>query len=137
MFGSFFEFHGNRAGTRTIWHDDAFVSLLAAGAVAIGFAPIFVRLASTGPMRLLFGEWPSLCPFCGCFARRQNDGSSTLLHFRSPLVWLAGFAFALVGHLAHFDPTHSDECDLARQLRRVASADLLLVLFAGRSAPAR
>ena len=33
------------------------------------------------------------------------------------------------GHLARFDPTRiSDECDLARQLRRVASADLLFVL---------
>ena len=34
-------------------------------------------------------------PILWMYVRRQNDASSTLLTFRSPLVWLAGFAFAL------------------------------------------
>lgn len=69
--------------------------LLAAGAVAIGFAPIFVRLASTGPIATAFWRMALAVPILWMFVRRQNDVSSTLLIFRSPLVWLAGLAFAL------------------------------------------
>ena len=69
--------------------------LLAAGAVAIGFAPIFVRLASTGPIATAFWRMALAVPILWMLVKRQNDGSSALLHFRSPLVWLAGFAFAL------------------------------------------
>lgn len=69
--------------------------LLAAGAVAIGFAPIFVRLASTGPIATAFWRMALAVPILWMFVRRQNAGSSALLHFRSPLVWLAGFVFAL------------------------------------------
>ena len=115
---------------RTIWHDDAFVFLLAAGAVAIGFAPIFVRLASTGPIATAFWRMALAVPILWMFVRRQNAGSirsaslSIAFGLAGGLRVRAGF-----GHLAHFDPTHiGDECDLARQLRRVASAGLLLVL---------
>jgi drug/metabolite transporter (DMT)-like permease len=76
--------------------------LLAAGAIAIGFAPIFVRLASTGPTATAFWRMALAVPFLWLLARRQNDVPFGLVTFRSPLVWLAGFAFALDLAAWHF-----------------------------------
>ena len=60
--------------------------LLAAGAIAIGFAPIFVRLATTGPIATAFWRMALAVPVLWMFMRRQNDASSPLLTFRAPLV---------------------------------------------------
>ena len=76
--------------------------LLVLGAVAIGFAPIFVRLASTGPIATAFWRMALAVPILWIFARRQNHASSYRLSFRSPLVWLAGVAFALDLAAWHF-----------------------------------
>jgi drug/metabolite transporter (DMT)-like permease len=76
--------------------------LLAAGAIAIGFAPIFVRLATTGPITTAFWRMALAVPVLWMFMRLQNDASSPLLTFRAPLVWLAGFAFALDLAAWHF-----------------------------------
>ena len=76
--------------------------LLAAGAIAIGFAPIFVRLATTGPVATAFWRMALAVPVLWMFMRLQNDASSPLLTFRAPLVWLAGFAFALDLTAWHF-----------------------------------
>ena len=62
--------------------------LLALGAVAIGFAPIFVRLASTGPIATAFWRMALAVPILWIFARRLNHASSFRLSFRSSLVWL-------------------------------------------------
>ena len=76
--------------------------LLVAGAVAIGFAPIFVRLASTGPIATAFWRMALAVPVLWMFVRQQNDASSALVAFRSSLVWLAGVAFALDLATWHF-----------------------------------
>ena len=76
--------------------------LLVAGAVAIGFAPIFVRLASTGPISTAFWRMALAVPVLWMFVRQLNDASSALLAFRSSLVWLAGLAFALDLATWHF-----------------------------------
>ena len=76
--------------------------LLVAGAVAIGFAPIFVRLASTGPIATAFWRMAIAVPVLWMFVRQQNDTSSGFAAFRSPLVWLAGVAFALDLAAWHF-----------------------------------
>ncbi len=76
--------------------------LLVLGAVAIGFAPIFVRLASTGPIATAFWRMALAVPILWMFARRQNHASSSRLSFQSPLVWLAGVAFALDLAAWHF-----------------------------------
>jgi drug/metabolite transporter (DMT)-like permease len=76
--------------------------LLAAGAVAIGFAPIFVRLASAGPTATAFWRMALAVPVLWMFMRRRNDAQSVLETFRLPLVWLAGFAFALDLATWHF-----------------------------------
>jgi drug/metabolite transporter (DMT)-like permease len=76
--------------------------LLIAGAVAIGFAPIFVRLASTGPIATAFWRMAIAVPVLWMFLRQRNDASSALVAFRSSLVWLAGVAFALDLAAWHF-----------------------------------
>ena len=76
--------------------------LLVAGAIAIGFAPIFVRLASTGPISTAFWRMALAVPVLWMFVRQQNDASSALVAFRSSLVWLAGLAFALDLATWHF-----------------------------------
>jgi drug/metabolite transporter (DMT)-like permease len=76
--------------------------LLVAGAVAIGFAPIFVRLASTGPIATAFWRMALAVPVLWMFVRQQNDALSTLTTFQSSLVWLAGIAFALDLAAWHF-----------------------------------
>jgi drug/metabolite transporter (DMT)-like permease len=76
--------------------------LLIAGAVAIGFAPIFVRLASTGPIATAFWRMAIAVPVLWMFVRQRNDASSALVAFRSSLVWLAGVAFALDLAAWHF-----------------------------------
>ena len=76
--------------------------LLVAGAIAIGFAPIFVRLASTGPISTAFWRMALAVPILWMFVRQQNDASSALVAFRSSLVWLAGLAFALDLATWHF-----------------------------------
>jgi len=76
--------------------------LLAAGAIAIGFAPIFVRLATTGPIATAFWRMALAVPVLWMFMRLQNNPSSPLLTFRAPLVWLAGLAFALDLAAWHF-----------------------------------
>ncbi|MGA7394024.1 MAG: DMT family transporter [Terrimicrobiaceae bacterium] len=76
--------------------------LLVAGAIAIGFAPIFVRLASTGPISTAFWRMALAVPVLWMFVRQQNDVSSALVAFRSSLVWLAGLAFALDLATWHF-----------------------------------
>jgi drug/metabolite transporter (DMT)-like permease len=76
--------------------------LLFAGAIAIGFAPIFVRLASTGPISTAFWRMALAVPVLWMFVRQQNDASSALVAFRSSLVWLAGLAFALDLATWHF-----------------------------------
>jgi drug/metabolite transporter (DMT)-like permease len=86
---------GHRAVTRSFL-------LLVAGAIAIGFAPIFVRLASTGPIATAFWRMALAVPILWMFVRQQNDASSALVAFRSPLVWLAGAAFALDLAAWHF-----------------------------------
>jgi drug/metabolite transporter (DMT)-like permease len=74
--------------------------LLAAGAVAIGFAPIFVRLASTGPIATAFWRMALAVPVLWLFVMRQNASARPI--FRSGLVWLAGLAFALDLAAWHF-----------------------------------
>jgi drug/metabolite transporter (DMT)-like permease len=76
--------------------------LLAAGAIAIGFAPIFVRLATTGPIATAFWRMALAVPVLWMFLRLQNDVSSPLLACRGPLVWLAGLAFAMDLAAWHF-----------------------------------
>jgi drug/metabolite transporter (DMT)-like permease len=76
--------------------------LLIAGAVAIGFAPIFVRLASTGPIATAFWRMAIAVPVLWMFVRQRNDASSARVAFRSSLVWLAGVAFALDLAAWHF-----------------------------------
>lgn len=74
--------------------------LLVAGAVAIGFAPIFVRLASTGPVATAFWRMALAVPVLWMLASRRNVSASVT--FRSPIVWLAGLAFALDLTAWHF-----------------------------------
>ena len=77
--------------------------LLVAGAIAIGFAPIFVRLASTGPIATAFWRMALAVPVLWMFvSQQQNGASSALVAFRSSLVWLAGVAFALDLATWHF-----------------------------------
>jgi len=74
--------------------------LLVAGAVAIGFAPIFVRLTSTGPIATAFWRMALAVPVLWMLVSRQNVSMS--IAFRSPLIWLAGLAFALDLSAWHF-----------------------------------
>jgi drug/metabolite transporter (DMT)-like permease len=74
--------------------------ILVAGAVAIGFAPIFVRLTSTGPVATAFWRMALAVPVLWMLVRRQEISASVT--FRSPIVWLAGVAFALDLTAWHF-----------------------------------
>ena len=74
--------------------------LLVVGAVAIGFAPIFVRLASVGPVSTAFWRMALAVPVLWILASRQNI--SVAGTFRSPIIWLAGLAFALDLTAWHF-----------------------------------
>lgn len=74
--------------------------LLVAGAVAIGFAPIFVRLAATGPIATAFWRMALAVPILWIISRRQNTFDKGT--FRSPWIWVAGFAFALDLAAWHF-----------------------------------
>ena len=85
--------HRNRAMNRSFL-------LLVAGAVAIGFAPIFVRLTSTGPIATAFWRMALAVPVLWMLVSRQNISMS--IAFRSPLIWLAGLAFALDLSAWHF-----------------------------------
>ena len=74
--------------------------LLVAGAIAIGFAPIFVRLAATGPIATAFWRMALAVPILWIISRHQNT-----LHqgtWRSPWTWVAGIAFALDLAAWHF-----------------------------------
>jgi len=74
--------------------------LLVAGALAIGFAPIFVRLAATGPIATAFWRMALAVPILWIISRHQNT-----LHqgtWRSPWTWVAGIAFALDLAAWHF-----------------------------------
>jgi drug/metabolite transporter (DMT)-like permease len=74
--------------------------LLVAGAVAIGFAPIFVRLSSAGPVATAFWRMALAVPVLWMLASRQNVSAAGT--FRSPIIWLAGLAFALDLTAWHF-----------------------------------
>jgi drug/metabolite transporter (DMT)-like permease len=74
--------------------------LLVAGAVAIGFAPIFVRLVSAGPVATAFWRMALAVPVLWIVASRQNI--SVAGPFRSAIIWLAGLAFALDLTAWHF-----------------------------------
>jgi hypothetical protein len=56
----------------------------------------------TGPIATAFWRMALAVPVLWMFMRLQNDASSPLLIFRAPLVWLAGFAFALDLTAWHF-----------------------------------
>jgi drug/metabolite transporter (DMT)-like permease len=74
--------------------------MLVAGAVAIGFAPIFVRLASTGPVATAFWRMSLAVPVLWMLASRRSVSAPGT--FRSPIIWLAGLAFALDLTAWHF-----------------------------------
>jgi drug/metabolite transporter (DMT)-like permease len=74
--------------------------LLVAGAIAIGFAPIFVRLAATGPIATAFWRMALAVPILWMISRHQNTLDKGT--FRSPWIWMAGFAFALDLAAWHF-----------------------------------
>ncbi len=74
--------------------------LLVAGAIAIGFAPIFVRLASTGPIATAFWRMALAVPILWMISRQQKGLGKVAL--RSPWIWVAGFAFALDLTAWHF-----------------------------------
>jgi hypothetical protein len=74
--------------------------LLVAGAIAIGFAPIFVRLAATGPIATAFWRLALAVPILWIISRYQNTLDKGT--FRSPWIWVAGLAFALDLAAWHF-----------------------------------
>jgi drug/metabolite transporter (DMT)-like permease len=74
--------------------------LLVAGAIAIGFAPIFVRLAATGPIATAFWRMALAVPILWIISRYQNTLDKGT--FRSPWIWVAGLAFALDLAAWHF-----------------------------------
>lgn len=74
--------------------------LLVAGAIAIGFAPIFVRLAATGPIATAFWRMALAVPILWIISRHQNTLHKDTWH--SPWTWLAGIAFALDLAAWHF-----------------------------------
>ena len=74
--------------------------LLVAGAIAIGFAPIFVRLAATGPIATAFWRMALAVPILWIISRHQNTLANGTL--RSPWIWVAGLAFALDLAAWHF-----------------------------------
>ncbi len=74
--------------------------LLVAGAIAIGFAPIFVRLAATGPIATAFWRMALAVPILWIISRHQNTLAKGAL--RSPWIWVAGLAFALDLAAWHF-----------------------------------
>jgi drug/metabolite transporter (DMT)-like permease len=74
--------------------------LLVAGAIAIGFAPIFVRLAATGPIATAFWRMALAVPILWIISRHQNALGKGA--WRSPWIWVAGLAFALDLAAWHF-----------------------------------
>jgi drug/metabolite transporter (DMT)-like permease len=74
--------------------------MLVAGSVAIAFAPIFVRLASTGPVATAFWRMALAVPILWLLASRRS--ASVPGTFRLPIVWLAGLTFALDLTAWHF-----------------------------------
>jgi drug/metabolite transporter (DMT)-like permease len=74
--------------------------LLVAGAIAIGFAPIFVRLAATGPIATAFWRMALAVPILWIISRHQNTLDKGT--FRSTWIWVAGLAFALDLAAWHF-----------------------------------
>ncbi len=74
--------------------------LLVAGAIAIGFAPIFVRLAATGPIATAFWRMALAVPILWIISRHRNTLDKAML--RSPWIWVAGLAFALDLAAWHF-----------------------------------
>jgi drug/metabolite transporter (DMT)-like permease len=59
-------------------------------------------LASTGPIATAFWRMGLAVPVLWIFVRQYSDASSALVTLRSPLVWLAGVAFALDLAAWHF-----------------------------------
>lgn len=74
--------------------------LLVAGAIAIGFAPIFVRLAATGPISTAFWRMALAVPVLWIISHHGKTLGRGIL--RSPWIWLAGLAFALDLAAWHF-----------------------------------
>jgi drug/metabolite transporter (DMT)-like permease len=74
--------------------------LLVSGAIAIGFAPIFVRIASTGPTATAFWRMALAVPVLWIISRRQITPGGLAL--RSLWIWIAGIAFALDLTAWHF-----------------------------------
>ena len=74
--------------------------LLVTGAIAIGFAPIFVRMASTGPTATAFWRMALAVPVLWMISRRQNTSGRVAL--RSRWIWIAGIGFALDLTAWHF-----------------------------------
>ena len=66
------------------------------GAVAIGFAPIFVRLTETGPAAAGFWRLALALPLLAPFALRKGEGKP------EPLILLAGLYFACDLGLWHY-----------------------------------
>jgi drug/metabolite transporter (DMT)-like permease len=74
--------------------------LLIAGAIAIGFAPIFVRLAVTGPIATALWRMALAVPILWIITWHHNTLDKSTL--RSPWIWVAGLAFALDLAAWHF-----------------------------------
>jgi drug/metabolite transporter (DMT)-like permease len=74
--------------------------LLIAGAIAIGFAPIFVRLAVTGPIATALWRMALAVPILWIITWYHNTLDKSTL--RSPWIWVAGLAFALDLAAWHF-----------------------------------
>jgi len=72
------------------------LAALVFGAVAIGFAPIFVRLTETGPVAAGFWRLALALPLLAPFALRKGEGRP------EPLMLLAGLFFACDLGLWHY-----------------------------------
>lgn len=72
--------------------------LCAAGAVAVGLSPIFVRLADIGPQASAFWRTALALPFLWLWARLEQGDGAPLPPRARRLAWLAGLFF--VGDLA-------------------------------------
>lgn len=72
------------------------VVALIAGAVAIGFAPIFVRLSETGPVSTAFWRISLALPFMAALVMWKPSGATTVTPVKAGWgpVWLAGLCFA-------------------------------------------
>src|SRR4029434_8704878 len=62
--------------------------LLVGGAIAIGFAHIFVRFVATGPIATAFWRMALAVPILWIISRHLNTLDKNT--FRSPWIWVAG-----------------------------------------------